>query len=76
MTRRAKSQSGGWFATPDSSRLNMETQEYHTLRAVEDTHWWFRSLNEHAVRCLRDAGDSKRLRLFDAGVMDIFVEVV
>jgi len=31
----------------------MEPQEYHTLFSVEDTHWWFKSLHEHVVRCLQ-----------------------
>ena len=33
----------------------MELQEYHTLFEVEDHHFWFRSLHEHVVRCLKDA---------------------
>ena len=61
----------------------MEPQEYHTLFSVEDTHWWFRSLHEHVVTCIRKFLDSAPafakasagkqhdvmvpLRLFDAG---------
>ena len=31
----------------------MELQEYHTLFEVEDHHFWFRSLHEHVLTCLK-----------------------
>lgn len=45
----------------------MEAEEYHALRAVEDTHWWFQSLHEHVVDCLRGACRGAGRRLLDAG---------
>ena len=45
----------------------MEAKEYQALRAVEDDHWWFRSLNELVVRQVRDTFPAKRPQVLDAG---------
>ena len=45
----------------------MEPQEYHNLREVEDTHWWFQSLHELILSALRKHGPPGKLRIFDAG---------
>jgi SAM-dependent methyltransferase len=45
----------------------MEKKQYHTLRDVEDAHWWFRSLNELAVGWIRGVEARGRPRVLDAG---------
>lgn len=47
----------------------MQPQEYHTLAAVEEQHWWFRALRRRLLaRLEREARRQGRpLRVFDAG---------
>ncbi len=45
----------------------METDEYHSLAAAEDQHWWFLSLHDLVLASLRAAGCKKPARLLDAG---------
>lgn len=45
----------------------MEPGEYHSLRAVEDHHWWFRSLYDHVLATIRARSPDRPLLLLDAG---------
>ena len=45
----------------------MQEREYHILRSVEDTHWWFRSLHELAASWVRRAAGPDGGRVVDAG---------
>lgn len=47
----------------------MQPQEYHTLAALEEQHWWYRALRRRLLsRLQREAGQQRRpLRVFDAG---------
>lgn len=47
----------------------MEPAEYRALAAVEDEHWWFRSLHRRVLALLRQEVRSlgRPLRVFDAG---------
>lgn len=45
----------------------MELQEYHNLRQIEDTHFWFRSLHELVLHTLQRQSSDGTLTMLDAG---------
>jgi SAM-dependent methyltransferase len=45
----------------------MLTHEYHTLRKVEDTFWWYNTLRRMVVKEVRRRVHSDEVRLLDAG---------
>jgi ubiquinone/menaquinone biosynthesis C-methylase UbiE len=45
----------------------MQSYEYQTMRAFEDSYWWYIGLRTRVVRSLQQALDTRNARILDAG---------